>query len=153
MREFPFAGCHRQWLFREIRPDTTRARFQMHPCQDLSRRCEQRSSRANASVPFVLLARRSVLEEGRLRFHPASGYNYSGERGASKVVNSLKMSPGKRLTIAFVRRGYSQTGGAETYLKRLGRGMLDAGHDAQLIITGEKPKNEMTLKSLNHLHC
>jgi hypothetical protein len=27
-----------------------------------------------------------VLEGGRLKFHPALGYNYSGERGASKVV-------------------------------------------------------------------
>src|SRR5436190_2809008 len=112
MPEFPFAGCHRQLLFREIRPDTMRARFQMHPCPGLSRLCERRSSRANASVPFVLRAGWSVLlEEGRLKFHPASGYNYSGERGPSKVVNSLKMPPDKRLTIIFVRRGYYQTGG------------------------------------------
>src|SRR6266481_4298459 len=153
MREFPFAGCHRQLPFREIRPDTMRARFQMHPCPDRSRRCEQRSSRANASVPFVLLARWSVLEEERLKFHPASGYNYSGERGASKVVNSLKMLPDKRLTIIFVRRGYSQTGGAEAYLKRLGRGVLDAGHDAQLITTSDWPENEWPFGSLNRLRC
>src|SRR5207248_9469835 len=86
MREFPFVGCHRRLLFRGIRPDTMRARFQMHPCPDLSRRCERRSSIANALVTSAHLARSSVLEGGRLRFHPALGYNYSGEHGASKVV-------------------------------------------------------------------
>jgi len=29
--------------------------------------------------------RQTVLVEERLKFHQASGYNYSGERGASKV--------------------------------------------------------------------
>jgi UDP-glucose:(heptosyl)LPS alpha-1,3-glucosyltransferase len=48
----------------------------------------------------------------------------------------------ERLTIGFVRRGYSATGGAEAYLKRLGRGVIDAGHSAQLFATNNWPRNE-----------
>ena len=48
----------------------------------------------------------------------------------------------ERLTIGFVRRGYSATGGAEAYLKRLGRGVVDAGHSAQLFATNNWPQNE-----------
>ena len=86
MREFHFAGCHRRLLAPEIPPDTMHAEFQMHLCPGLSRRCEQKSSRADSSATVAPLAMLGVLEEGRLKFHPALGYNYSGERGTSKVV-------------------------------------------------------------------
>src|SRR6266542_300483 len=48
----------------------------------------------------------------------------------------------RKLSIGFVRRGYSQTGGAEAYLKRLARGVVDAGQDAQLITTKDWPQTE-----------
>ena len=48
----------------------------------------------------------------------------------------------KTLNIGFVRRGYSQTGGAEAYLKRLAHGVAEAGHDTQLITTDKWPRNE-----------
>src|SRR4030095_11075057 len=48
----------------------------------------------------------------------------------------------KKLSIGFVRRGYSQSGGAEAYLKRLARGVVDAGHEGQLVTTSEWPQNE-----------
>jgi UDP-glucose:(heptosyl)LPS alpha-1,3-glucosyltransferase len=48
----------------------------------------------------------------------------------------------RKLSIGFVRRGYSQTGGAEAYLKRLARGVVEAGHDAQLITTNDWPETE-----------
>jgi len=48
----------------------------------------------------------------------------------------------KTLNIGFVRRGYSQTGGAEAYLKRLAHGVAEAGHDTQLITTDKWPQNE-----------
>ena len=48
----------------------------------------------------------------------------------------------RKLSIGFVRRGYSQTGGAEAYLKRLARGVVRAGHDAQLITTNDWPQTE-----------
>jgi len=50
------------------------------------------------------------------------------------------MSNGK-LNVTFVRRGYSLSGGAEAYLKRLAKGMVDLGHNVQLIATGEWPKD------------
>jgi UDP-glucose:(heptosyl)LPS alpha-1,3-glucosyltransferase len=46
----------------------------------------------------------------------------------------------KKLTICFVRRGYSQTGGAEAYLKRLARGVIEAGHDVRLVATSDWPE-------------
>jgi UDP-glucose:(heptosyl)LPS alpha-1,3-glucosyltransferase len=45
----------------------------------------------------------------------------------------------QKLKIAFVRRGYSPSGGAEAYLKRLARGLVDRGHEAQLITTNDWP--------------
>ena len=51
------------------------------------------------------------------------------------------MSNGK-LNIAFVRRGYSPSGGAEAYLKRLAQGIVDLGHEAQLVTTEDWPPNE-----------
>jgi len=48
----------------------------------------------------------------------------------------------KTLSIGFVRRCYSQTGGAEAYLKRLGHGIAEAGPHAQLITTSKWPQNE-----------
>jgi UDP-glucose:(heptosyl)LPS alpha-1,3-glucosyltransferase len=60
------------------------------------------------------------------------------------------MSNGK-LTIAFVRRGYSPSGGAEAYLKRLARGIVDLGHEAQLVATGDWPSNEWPFGSITHL--
>jgi UDP-glucose:(heptosyl)LPS alpha-1,3-glucosyltransferase len=48
----------------------------------------------------------------------------------------------RKLNIGFVRRGYSQSGGAEAYLKRLARGVVEAGHVAQLITTEAWPQNE-----------
>jgi UDP-glucose:(heptosyl)LPS alpha-1,3-glucosyltransferase len=47
-----------------------------------------------------------------------------------------------KLRIAFVRRGYSPTGGAEAYLKRLARGIIEAGHEVQLIATNEWPEDQ-----------
>jgi UDP-glucose:(heptosyl)LPS alpha-1,3-glucosyltransferase len=46
------------------------------------------------------------------------------------------------LTIGLVRRGYSASGGAEAYLKRLGRGLASRGHDAWLFTTGDWPREE-----------
>src|SRR5438477_3296765 len=62
------------------------------------------------------------------------------------------MSNGK-LTIAFVRRGYSPSGGAESYLKRLAQGIVDLGHAAQLVATDEWPSNEWPFGSRTHLRA
>jgi len=60
------------------------------------------------------------------------------------------MSNGK-LTIAFVRRGYSPSGGAEAYLKRLAKGIVDLGHEVRLIATNDWPPNEWPFGSIAHL--
>jgi UDP-glucose:(heptosyl)LPS alpha-1,3-glucosyltransferase len=62
------------------------------------------------------------------------------------------MSNGK-LNIAFVRRGYSASGGAEAYLKRLARGIVDLGHEAQLITTNDWPANQWTFGAINKLRA
>lgn len=56
-----------------------------------------------------------------------------------------------QLKIAFVRRGYSSSGGAESYLKRLAQGVCAAGHQAQLFTTREWPKEEWPFGPLIHL--
>jgi UDP-glucose:(heptosyl)LPS alpha-1,3-glucosyltransferase len=47
-----------------------------------------------------------------------------------------------QLNIALVRRGYSPSGGAEAYLKRLSDGIIKAGHEVQLIGTEEWPQEQ-----------
>jgi UDP-glucose:(heptosyl)LPS alpha-1,3-glucosyltransferase len=57
----------------------------------------------------------------------------------------------ENLSIVFVRRGYSSTGGAEAYLKRVARGVIEAGHDAQLIATNDWPAAEWPFGSITRL--
>ncbi len=47
-----------------------------------------------------------------------------------------------QLTIGFLRRGYSSTGGVESYLKGLAQGLLDAGHRPILFGTEAWPASE-----------
>jgi UDP-glucose:(heptosyl)LPS alpha-1,3-glucosyltransferase len=54
----------------------------------------------------------------------------------------------RKLSIAFARRGYSPSGGAENYLKRLAQGVVDLGHNAQLIATDDWPTNEWPFGSI-----
>src|SRR5438309_6906644 len=53
-----------------------------------------------------------------------------------------------KLTSAFVRRGYSPSGGAEAYLKRLAQGIVDLGHEALLRATDDWPANEWPFGSI-----
>jgi UDP-glucose:(heptosyl)LPS alpha-1,3-glucosyltransferase len=62
------------------------------------------------------------------------------------------MSNGK-LKIAFVRRGYSPSGGAESYLKQLGKAIVDLGHEAQLITTDDWPPNEWPFGPMTKLRA
>jgi UDP-glucose:(heptosyl)LPS alpha-1,3-glucosyltransferase len=59
----------------------------------------------------------------------------------------------RKLRVAFVRRGYSPTGGAEAYLKRLARGVIETGHDAQLVATNDWPESDWPFGSITHLHA
>src|SRR5436309_3747991 len=59
----------------------------------------------------------------------------------------------ERLRLALVRRGYSPTGGAEAYLKRLARGVIEAGHKVQLIATNEWPEDDWPLGPITRLRA
>src|SRR5438874_4486754 len=60
------------------------------------------------------------------------------------------MTNGK-LTVAFVRRGYSPSGGAEAYLRRLAQGIVDLGHEARLVATEDWPHNEWNFGSITRV--
>src|SRR5262245_45507659 len=59
----------------------------------------------------------------------------------------------KKLRIAFVRRGYSRSGGAEAYLKRLADGIVKAGHEVQLVGTNEWPEEQWPFGSIRRLNA
>jgi UDP-glucose:(heptosyl)LPS alpha-1,3-glucosyltransferase len=50
--------------------------------------------------------------------------------------------PSNHLTIGFVRRGFSSSGGAEAYLKRLAAGVVESGHQVRLYASKEWPPEE-----------
>jgi UDP-glucose:(heptosyl)LPS alpha-1,3-glucosyltransferase len=58
-----------------------------------------------------------------------------------------------KLSIAFVRRGYSPAGGAEAYLKRLARGVIEAGQKVQLIATNEWPEDQWPFGPITRLRA
>jgi UDP-glucose:(heptosyl)LPS alpha-1,3-glucosyltransferase len=57
----------------------------------------------------------------------------------------------ERLRIVFVRRGYSPSGGAEAYLKRLASGVVGAGHTVELITTNDWPDGAWPFESIMRL--
>src|SRR5215475_14116550 len=59
----------------------------------------------------------------------------------------------KKIRIAFVRRGYSRSGGAEAYLKRLADGIIKAGHEVQLVTTSEWPEDQWPFGSIKRLRA
>ena len=59
--------------------------------------------------------------------------------------------PDKHLSIGFVRRGHSATGGAEAYLLRLARGIVDLGHEAQLFTSASWPAKEWAFGRINRV--
>jgi UDP-glucose:(heptosyl)LPS alpha-1,3-glucosyltransferase len=59
----------------------------------------------------------------------------------------------KRLRIVFIRRGYSPTGGAEAYLTRLAHGVIEAGHDVQLVATNDWPDAAWSFGSITRLRA
>src|SRR2546421_6036515 len=58
-----------------------------------------------------------------------------------------------KLNIALVRRGYSPSGGAEAYLKRLADGIIKAGHELQLIGTEQWPQEQWPFGSRTCLNA
>ena len=56
-----------------------------------------------------------------------------------------------RLTIGLVRRGHSDTGGAEAYLKRLARGLSESGHAIRLFTDVAWPAREWSWGPITRL--
>ena len=61
------------------------------------------------------------------------------------------MTESHQFKVAFLRRGFSPSGGAEAYLKRLAAGVCDAGHEAALVTTAEWPREEWPFGPLTAL--
>ena len=61
------------------------------------------------------------------------------------------MTVKQKLRIAFVRRGYSPSGGAEAYLKRVADGIAKAGHEVLLVSTKEWPEDQWSFGSMKRL--
>ena len=59
--------------------------------------------------------------------------------------------PNGKLTIGFVRRGYSASGGAETYLKRLAQAIVARGHEVRLFTTVDWPEKEWSFGQIIRL--
>ncbi|HMJ05229.1 MAG TPA: hypothetical protein VK474_03140, partial [Chthoniobacterales bacterium] len=55
------------------------------------------------------------------------------------------------LKIGFVRRGFSKSGGAEAYLKRLAAGVCERGHGAFLVANEDWPPAEWPFGELIRL--
>jgi UDP-glucose:(heptosyl)LPS alpha-1,3-glucosyltransferase len=51
----------------------------------------------------------------------------------------------EKLNVGFVRRGFSPSGGAEAYLRRVAGALVAAGHEATLFTTGDWPDKEWAL--------
>ena len=54
----------------------------------------------------------------------------------------MQVKASEKLNIGFVRRGFSPSGGAEAYLRRVGGALVAAGHEATLFTTGDWPEKE-----------
>jgi UDP-glucose:(heptosyl)LPS alpha-1,3-glucosyltransferase len=55
------------------------------------------------------------------------------------------------LTIGFVRRGFSSSGGAESYLKRLAAGVVEKGHQVRLYASTDWPPDEWSFGPITRL--
>src|SRR5690242_3829241 len=60
---------------------------------------------------------------------------------------------GSSLIVGFARRGYSPSGGAEAYLKRLARGLVEKGHSTLLLATGDWPRTDWNFGEIRHLRA
>src|SRR3954463_11086283 len=53
-----------------------------------------------------------------------------------------------KVTIAFARRGYSASGGAEAYLKRLAEGIREMGYATRLYASDDWPAQDTTFDEI-----
>src|SRR5437764_1329945 len=64
--------------------------------------------------------------------------------GRNYCADRVQVKTSEKLNIGFVRRGFSPTGGAEAYLRRVAGAVAAAGHEATLFTTKDWPEKEWT---------
>ena len=60
-------------------------------------------------------------------------------------ADGVQVKPSEKLNVGFVRRGFSPSGGAEAYLRRVAGALVAAGHEATLFTTEDWPDKEWAL--------
>ena len=83
-------------------------------------------------------------------FSPYKRGEATHTNGVCRHVHDV-MRTEKKIRIAFARRGYSPSGGAEAYLKRLAEGVAKAGHEVRLVTTNEWPEDQWPFGSIRRL--
>lgn len=64
------------------------------------------------------------------------------------MTTSVKEMSNGALNIVLVRRGYSPSGGAESYLRRLAGGIIARGHQAHLLTSDDWPNDDPSFSSV-----
>src|SRR5437016_3372888 len=62
--------------------------------------------------------------------------------GRNYCADRVQVKASEKLNIGFVRRGFSPSGGAEAYLRRVAGALVAAGHEATLFTTNDWPEKE-----------
>ena len=64
----------------------------------------------------------------------------------------MQVKLSEKLNVGFVRRGFSPSGGAEAYLRRVAGALVAAGHEATLFTTRDWPDKEWALGRIIRIH-
>jgi UDP-glucose:(heptosyl)LPS alpha-1,3-glucosyltransferase len=72
----------------------------------------------------------------------AVGFRVSPDMGRNYCADRVQVKASEKLNIGFVRRGFSPSGGAEAYLRRVAGALVAAGHEATLFTTKDWPEKE-----------
>src|SRR2546430_3091085 len=68
--------------------------------------------------------------------------------GRNYCADCVQVKASRKLNVGFVRRGFSPSGGAEAYLRRVAGALVEAGHEATLFTTRDWPEKEWALGRL-----
>src|SRR5438045_8666731 len=72
----------------------------------------------------------------------AVGFRVSPDMGRNYCADRMQVKASEKLKIGVVRRGFSPSGGAEAYLRRIAGALVAAGHEATLFATEDWPEKE-----------
>src|SRR5437762_14173009 len=70
----------------------------------------------------------------------AVGFRVSPDMGRNYCADRVQVKASQKPNIGFVRRGFSPSGGAEAYLRRVAGALVAAGDEATLFITKDWPE-------------